>query len=311
MANVLFRMEKTATALVFAACTFGGIHSQTPQPAPPKQAQTKPPLAFDVVSVKPAPPGTIFIVPAFMRDKGARILGVQRILVPVNALVGYAYGMQMSEALAAFRKQPDWTRNKAYAVTFRAAGEPTRDQVREMMRTMLAERFALQVHEFTMDGTVDKFVLNKPGVLGPNLKPHPADASCTRQDGSSVGHAPDAATPPIAYCGVFWYYLPGQVLHEEVRDTTIAALAPVLSSLGDNGLGTHPVVDATGLTGKYDATLEFRPSSMTPFSNPEADDGGVPSLLRALKEQLGIRVESGEGPVRRFVIEHIAQPTPD
>jgi uncharacterized protein (TIGR03435 family) len=50
---------------------------------------------------------------------------------------------------------------------------------------------------------------------------------------------------------------------------------------------------------------------MTPFSNPEADDGGVPSLLRALKEQLGIRVESGEGPVRRFVIEHIAQPTPD
>jgi uncharacterized protein (TIGR03435 family) len=183
--------------------------------------------------------------------------------------------------------------------------------VREMMRTMLAERFGLQVHEFTMEGTVDKFVLNKPGVLGPNLKPHRADASCTRQDGSSVGHAPDAVTPPIAYCGVFWYYLPGHVLHEEVRDTTIAALGPVLSSLGDNGLGTHPVVDATGLTGKYDATLEFRPDYMGMPSDPEADDGGVPSLIRALKEQLGIRVESGEGPVRRFVIEHIAQPTPD
>jgi len=311
MANVLFGMEKTATALLCAACTFGGIHSQTPQPAPPEQAQTEPPLAFEVVSVKPAPPGTIWVAPPFMRDKGVRILGVQKLVAPVNQFIGFAYGMQMSEVLAAFRKQPDWTKEKVYTVTFRADGEPTRAQVREMMRTMLADRFGLQVHEFSMEGTVDKFVLNKPGVPGPNLKPHPADASCTRQDGSSVGQAPDPSKPPVVQCGIVWWSLPGNVLHEEFRDMTIAALAPVLSSLGDSALGTHPVVDATGLTGKYDATLEFRLDEMGMPSDPEADDGGVPSLLRALKEQLGIRVESGEGPVRRFIIEHISQPTPD
>jgi uncharacterized protein (TIGR03435 family) len=47
------------------------------------------------------------------------------------------------------------------------------------------------------------------------------------------------------------------------------------------------------------------------FVDSEEEDGGVPSLIRALKEQLGIGVESGEGPVRMFTIEHISQPTPD
>ena len=219
--------------------------------------------------------------------------------------------MQMSENLAAFRKQPDWTRTKLYTVTLRAGGEPTREQVREMMRTMLAERFGLQIHEFTRDGTVDRLVLSKPGVLGPNLKPHPADATCLTQDSSSVGHAPDSATPAVAHCGLIWYYLPGTVLHEEVNNITMPALGLSLASMGDNALGTHPVVDATGLTGKYDLTLEFRPRSMSELSGTEADDGDVPSLIRALKDQLGLRVESGQGPVRMFVIDHLSTPTPD
>ena len=107
---------------------------------------------------------------------------MQRMAAPVNMLIGYAYHMQMSEALDAFRKQPDWTKKKIYTVTFRAEGEPTREQVREMMRTMLADRFSLQIHEFTREGMVNKFVMNKPGVLGPNLKPHPSGASCRTQD---------------------------------------------------------------------------------------------------------------------------------
>ncbi len=83
--------------------------------------------------------------------------------------IAYAYRIQISESLDAFRKQPDWTKKKIYTETFRVDGEPTREQVREMMRTMLAERFGLQVHEFTREGTVNKLVMSKPGVPGPNL----------------------------------------------------------------------------------------------------------------------------------------------
>ena len=298
----------TAKAILFATCIFGSLHAQT---APPAPAPATPPLAFSVVSIKPAPPGAFVIAPQFMRDKGVRILGVQTISAPVNMLVGYGYQMQMSEALDTFRKQPDWTKKKIYTVAFRADGEPTRPQLREMMRTMLADRFGLEVHEFTREGTVSKFVLNKPGVPGPNLKPHPPGAGCTTQDSSSWGKTPDASEPAVAHCGFYWYYLPGNILHVEMTDTSIAAVGTSLASVGDNGLGLHPVIDATGLTGKYDLKLEFRPSSLTPLNEAEADDGGAPSLLQALKDQLGLRVESGQGPVRMVVIDHIAPATPD
>ena len=77
-------------------------------------------------------------------------------------MIAYAYHLQMSEAVAAVRKQPDWVRSRIYTVTFRAEGEPTRDQVREMMRTMLNEQFGLQIHELSREGTVNRLVLNKP-----------------------------------------------------------------------------------------------------------------------------------------------------
>jgi uncharacterized protein (TIGR03435 family) len=290
-------------ALLLMACTVASLHGQTPQPPIP--------LSFEVVSIKPAQPGSYPIVPAFMRDKGAPILGLQRMAAPVSLLISYAYRMQMNETQNAFRKQPDWVRNRIYTVTFRAPGEPTRDQVREMMRTMLAERFGLQIHEFTREGTVNKLVLVKPDALGPNIKPHPEGAKCSTQEDTSVGQAPDASTPPSPHCGFTWYYLPGAVLHVGMTNTTIADAARSLAGMGANGLETRPIVDATGLTWKYDLTIDFRPAIGYQLIDPDADDDGPPTLIRALKEQLGLRVETGPGPVRMVTIDHISEPTPD
>jgi len=246
-----------------------------------------------------------------MRDKGARILGVQTMAAPLSMLISYAYHMQISEASATFRKQPDWVTNRIYTVTFRAEGEPTRDQVREMMRTMLADRFDLQIHEYTREGTVNKLVLSKPGVLGPNIKPHPAGAPCSTQDGTSVGKAPDASTPPVTHCGFTWYYLPTMVLHVDLTDTTIAGAATSLAGIGSNGLEGRPTVDATRLTGKYDLTLEFRPATGSLLTDPDANDDGAPTLIQAIKQQLGMRVETGPGPVRVVMIDHVAELKPD
>jgi uncharacterized protein (TIGR03435 family) len=307
------RTKIMAGALLLAASTFAGLHGQTSQRAQPEPTQTAAttPLSFEVVSIKPAPPGAFPLVPAFMRDKGARILGQQRMAAPLSMLNSYAYRMQMSETSAAFRNQPDWVSNRIYTVTFRAEGEPTRDQVREMMRTMLADRFGLQIHEYTREGTVNKLVMSKPGVLGPNLKPHPEGAPCATQDGASVGQAPDTATPSATPCGFTWYYLPIALLHVGLTDTTIAAAASSLAGIGANGLETRPIVDATGLTGRYDIVLEFRPSSGGLLTDPDADDGGAPTLIQALKQQLGMRVETGPGPVRMVRIDHLAEPTPN
>jgi uncharacterized protein (TIGR03435 family) len=307
------RTEMAAAAVVLAACTFGSLHGHTSESAQPKQVQTATttPLAFDVVSVKPAAPGTFPLVPAFMRDKGAPILGQQRLAAPVSLLIGYAYHMQVSETSDAFRKQPDWVKSRVYTVTFRADGEPTRDQVREMMRTMLAERFGLQIHEFTREGIVNTLSMIKPGVLGPNIKPHSEGAGCSTQEGTSVGKAPDAQTPTVAHCGFTWYYLPSRALHVGWTDTTIADAVRALAGMGAGALTTRPLIDGTGLSGKYDLTLEFLPDSAGPLIDPDADDGDVPTLSRAIKEQLGMRVESAPGPVRMVMIDHIMEPTPD
>jgi uncharacterized protein (TIGR03435 family) len=312
------RKEMTKRVLVLAACTFGSLHGQTPQATQSEQAQTTTitaaPLAFEVVSVKPAPNGTLPIVPAFMRDKRVPIIGLQTMAAPVSLTIAYAYHMQKSELSAAVRKQPNWVTSRIYTETFRAEGEPTSDQIREMMRTMLADRFGLQIHEFTRVGTVNRLVMSKPGVLGPNIKPHPEGASCSTQEATSVGKAPEASTPSVAHCGFTFYYLPHMVLHVGMTDTTIADAARTLAGMGVGGLDTRPLVDATGLTGKYDLTLEFRLDSGSPFTDSgtdDADDGGAPTLLEALKEQLGMHVESGQGAVRMVTIDHISEPTPD
>jgi uncharacterized protein (TIGR03435 family) len=303
-----------AVALVLAAFTSGILRGQIPQPSPSEPTQTATttaaPLAFEVVSVKLAPPGAFPPAPAFMRDRGAPIRGLQIMTAPVAYVIAYAYRMQMSEFSFALRKQPDWVKTRNYTFTFRTEGEPTRDQVREMMRTMLADRFGLQVHEFTRDGTVNKLVLNKSGVLGPNIKPHAEGANCVTQKSASM-QVPDASTQPKAQCGMTWYYLPGGVVHIGMVNATIASVGSSLASFSAEELGARPVGDATGLSGSYDVTLEFRSEGYSSPADSEADDDGVPTLIRAMKEQLGLRVETGQGPVRMVSIDHISEPTPN
>lgn len=306
--------KETLATLLFAVCGVSSLHGQATQSAQPKQdpaAGPAAPLAFETVSVKPAPPGTFPFVPAFTRNKTAPIYGLQTMTIPVQMTIAYAYHMQMSEAKATFDKQPSWVKHRIYKQTFRIEGEATHDQVREMLRTMLADRFGLQIHEFTKEGAVNRLVMSKPGVLGPRIKPHPEGENCATQNDASVGKAPDASTPSVANCGFSYYYLPGRVLHVAITDTTIADAGRALTSIGVGGIETRPLLDGTGLTGKYDLTLEFRPDSGSPRINPAADDGDAPTLIQAVAQQLGMRLESGTGPVRMVRIDHISEPTPD
>ncbi|WP_198137490.1 TIGR03435 family protein [Terriglobus sp. TAA 43] len=306
--------KETAATLLLVACAIGNLQGQAPQPSQPKQettATTAAPLAFETVSIKPAPPGSLPFIPAFMRDKTAPVFGLQTMAGPVWLTISYAYRLQISEAKAAFEKQPAWVKKRIYRETFRIEGQRTSDQVREMIRTMLADRFALEIHDFTKEGAVNKVVLSKPGVLGPNIRPHPDGASCSTQGDASVGKAPDSSTPPVTNCGFSWYYTSGGLLHVGITNTTLVDGVRALAGTGVPGLDTKPIVDGTELTGKYDLTLEFRPDSGSPRITPEADDNGGPTLIQAVAQQLGVRLESATGPVRIVVIDHISEPTPD
>ncbi len=78
----------------------------------------------------------------------------------------------------------------------------------------------------------------------------------------------------------------------------------------------RPVRDKTALTGKYDIELQWMPESvqMQPAAPPEAGptppvEGTGPSLFTALQEQLGLKLKSGQGPVKMLVVDGVERPS--
>src|SRR5262249_29862141 len=100
--------------------------------------------------------------------------------------------------------------------------------------------------------------------------------------------------------------------HLSANGLMISQLANVLSPYVD-----RPVIDRTGLSGGFDVTLTWTPSpgeSTGPGEDERAplhptSDG--PSIFTAIQEQLGLKLESTNGPVDVLVIDHVEPPTPD
>jgi uncharacterized protein (TIGR03435 family) len=76
----------------------------------------------------------------------------------------------------------------------------------------------------------------------------------------------------------------------------------------------RPVTDKTGLTGLYDVKLDFLPDEVTAALPPPPPDAAAtldsknPSILTALQEQLGLRLESAKGAVEVIVVDHVERP---
>ena len=77
------------------------------------------------------------------------------------------------------------------------------------------------------------------------------------------------------------------------------------------------IVDKTGLTGDYDFSLQFTPEQTGMRGTPNDPGGaslpasapGAPSIFTAVQEQLGLKLESGKGPVEIVVIDHVGSPS--
>lgn len=93
------------------------------------------------------------------------------------------------------------------------------------------------------------------------------------------------------------------------RDVTMKDIADHFSeSAVDLG---RPLVDGTGLTGTFDFTLEWTPElngSLPPNETFRPDLSG-PGFREALREQLGLKLESQKGTITVFVVDHVEHPT--
>ena len=276
-------------------------------------------MAFDVASVKPntsnAPANSRFPLgpgDAYVPNGGLFAATNQTLIVYLR----FAFKLGQSD----LSDLPAWIYNDRFDIEARAQGNPTKDQTRLMMQSLLADRFKLTRHTERRTKPVFNLMLSKVGTTGPQLHSHAADDSCaTASTPQTPGAAPPAERsapsstsglqlPPIP-CGSIgpvpasapgWARLVG-------RAVTIPRLAGFLTN--PFTAVDRPVLDRTGVDGTFDFSLEWSPApdSAQPIGPPPVATG--PTFLEALQEQLGLKLISTTGPVEVLVIDHVERPS--
>lgn len=272
------RLRKTLV-LLSPAFVVIALAAQTPGD-PDWQMAAGGKMTFAVASVKPA---TAPRFPNLPLDNGDAKPPGGRFSAGFSLpfYIYFAWKLAPFEAIAMneqLRRLPKWA-NQGYAIDAKADGNPTRDQMRLMMQSLLADRFKLRVHFENREGPLLALTLIKLGQLGPNLHPHSEGPPCPNSFEMSEPFAP----MEIPKAGVAW---PSQCRSPVqfgastgtwlgARDTTPELLARDLYGLGFSvGELDKPVVDQTGLRGRFDFKLELPPGllSLGPPKPPDPDD---------------------------------------
>jgi uncharacterized protein (TIGR03435 family) len=290
------------------------------RPTPQWQIDAGGKMEFDVSSVKqntaPQTAQTVHAnVPLTSQDDFAPTGGL---LSAANwqlfAYMRFAYKLTPAQDRAVIAQLPKWANDNRYDIQARASGNPTKDQFRLMVQGLLADRFKLAVHYERQQLPVFAMVLEKPGKLGPKLRPHPADSPCSvapPPPGSAPGPAPTVAGGYPEMCGAMAGMMPSAPgrFRLGARNVPMGFLADNLFQRQLMGV-ERPVVDKTGLAGKFDFVIEFTPQlPPLPAGSTFQPDPNGPTFDQALKEQLGLKLEPQTGPTDVIVIDHVEQPS--
>ena len=228
---------------------------------------------------------------------------------------------------------PGWLDSERYDIVAKVPRGATKAEFMVMLQNLLAERFKLTLHREKKDLPMYALVVGKNG---PKMKesvdaPAPKEGDAQKVGGPAADDPPPSpgklpmgkdgfpVLPPSmgGRGGTSMIFMNGNIRLTANRQT-MSGLSDMLSGQFD-----LPVVDMTGLTGKYDFTLYFAPEGLsgmrlpgglppppgeagpeTPMASPP-DGQSNPNLFSALQEQLGLKVEQRKGPVDLLVIDHL------
>lgn len=235
--------------------------SQTQQPATPQPA-------FDVASIRLSQGGgrgEIRGGPNFLR--GPVQITPDSVIVrgaTLKALIAWSNAAKEFQVTG-----PDWLGSERFDIVAKAAGSSTEDQLQAMMRTLLAERFKLTLHQTTKE--MQAYVL----VLG--------------KGGSKLVESASEGESEI------------QPDQKRMQLTILRTPISQLTDLLYNVLRT-PIVDETGLKGRYD--LNVNVAKYVAMSTDGAPDP-IGLIQTALQEELGLKMESRKMPIDLFVVDHV------
>jgi len=202
----------------------------------------------------------------------------------VAVLIQLGYDLQDYQVIGG----PSWLREDRFEVAARAGREAPFDEVRLMLRSLLAARFTLVTHPDQREMSAYALVLSRADKrFGPGLKKNPDGDECKR-------------------------------LVEQPRNVPPGAVrAAGCESMANFAAGASrqmraPVIDATGLVGLYETSYYYDAAGGA-FGRGIEPKGTVdlPQYSTALQEQLGLRLEARRMPIPVLVIDSVQPPTPD
>jgi uncharacterized protein (TIGR03435 family) len=234
--------------------------------------------------------------------------------VPLVVYIYFAYGMHVTQDAPLRKSLPAWAMEDRFDIQAKTDKlDATKADFRLMMQSLLEDRFKLKIHKETRDGKVYALVLARPGMTGPRLRPHMEDdKTCTNELLPLVAKSSGAKMPPEATggfpltCGgvvpVESEAVPGKLM-QGGRNLTMQYIA---ENLPGAARLDHPVVDKTGLSGRYDFTLDFAPD---PAPGADPVDDPRPLFRDALAQQMGLKLELQEGSYEVWVVDGVEHPS--
>ncbi|HKO20862.1 MAG TPA: TIGR03435 family protein [Acidobacteriaceae bacterium] len=191
--------------------------------------------------------------------------------VTVSTCIKLAYHVQDRQIIG-----PEWIRSDHFDITAKSDGPAEEEEMKRMLQALLADRFGLTFHREQKE--MKALVLTvAPG--GAKVKPAAAPDGKPLRQNSAIGTV--AKSMPIA----------------EFADFISGPLE-------------MPVVDHTGLTGKYDFVLDFTSYLPDPAKNMDGTKPDTTAILKAaLHDELGLNMESSKTQVEVLRIDHIEKPS--
>lgn len=261
-----------AIALVLqAGALFAQDITGTEKPMP---VDAKP--SFELATIKPSPPDA--------RGGGSGMNPGGRFTARNSSLKGLmllGYGLHPSQ----IEGGPTWFGTDRFDIVAKAdtAGAPSRAQVMMMVQKLLADRFTLRFHREKKELAIYALTVRNSGS---KLTPSTGDPNgLPTMRGDPHGHL----TAGNMTMEEFAMGLQGNVLD-------------------------RPVIDRTGLSGRFDFTLDWTPDEFQapgPGARTPTPDSGAtfPNLFTAVKDQLGLKLESTKGAVEIFIIDRVEKPS--
>ncbi len=324
----------TATGAAFGQ-TASAVQAPVAATANAAAAVTNSSLAFDAASVRPSPePDQQTMLAGLIagrRPNWVRVDGTRATFnyESLNDLIAYAYKLRSYEVSG-----PEWLVTDRFDIAARLPEGATKDDVPEMLQALLKDRFKLATHSEMQEQPVLALMVGKSG---PKLKEAAATAEAfdenaplkpgeSKMDTPSgpirlMKNADGSTTYNMGARGSFTLKFDGETrsMHMEASTITMKGFVMMMTTLGA-GQGRQ-IVDMTGLTGMYQAAVDFsvmdlqsslsaqgidiprRPGGGS--SGTEATDPEGGATVSAALEKLGLRLEKSRAKVDRLVVDHV------